>query len=196
MELILFLSNLYSYVCNAPSLWIMFIYSCLLSPIMDGGSHFYLMLLVKIQYAKTENSSITFHFTIIAYTGSLKKQQAQHKHKRHKFILGNPHGVENPVKLPQYRWPAIYKDETLRHDLLLHNSRPLLHKWVILKWVCVYNEEHTSSIYTQLRLVFYTSYVGTKLTTLHNVIGPTPLGWSNNPLTHIRHTGLTPTREV
>ena len=34
--------------------------------------------------------------------GSLKERQAQPHKIRQIFILGNPHGGENPTKLPQY----------------------------------------------------------------------------------------------
>ena len=34
--------------------------------------------------------------------GSLKERQAEPHDITHQFILGNPHGVENPAKLPQY----------------------------------------------------------------------------------------------
>ena len=55
---------------------------------------------VKIPYAQLDIISIQFNFTTIAYAGSLKETQSQ---DRHKFILGNPLGEENPAKLPLYR---------------------------------------------------------------------------------------------
>ena len=40
------------------------------------------------------------NFKTIEYAGSMKETQSQ---DRHKFILGNPLGEENPVKIPLYR---------------------------------------------------------------------------------------------
>ena len=39
-------------------------------------------------------------FTMV---GSLKEQQVMSHKRTQIFILGNPHGGENPTKLPQYR---------------------------------------------------------------------------------------------
>ena len=61
---------------------------------------------VKIPNAKLGMISIQFNFTTIAYARSLKETQSQ---DRHIFILGNPLGEENPMKLPLYRCIKITK---------------------------------------------------------------------------------------
>ena len=69
---------------------------------------------VKIPYAKIDTISIQFNFTTKAYIRSLKETKSQDIHK---FIMENPHGEENPTKIPLYRCIKSTKIESQTHAL-------------------------------------------------------------------------------
>ena len=78
----------------------------------------------------------------------MKHRQAQPHKRTQIFILGNPHGEENPTKLPLYK---MYKKYKTKPQI---GAPPPVDMSVSLSPMCytqvrIYsNEEHISSIYT------------------------------------------------
>ena len=73
----------------------------------------------------------------------MKETQSQ---DRHRFILGNPQGEENPTKLPLYK---MYKIKTPKQVILLLAGMSLSLSYVQYTSVSLCsNEEHNSSICT------------------------------------------------
>ena len=125
------------------------------------------MIPCYIPYAYPYIISIQSNFTTIAYARSLKETQSQ---DRHKFILGNPLGEENPSKLPQYRWLKVQRQKP-KQVLLLLADLSLSYVNYTSECVCP-NEEHITPIYT-LSSTWFFSLTRSSPT---NLIGPTYLG--------------------
>ena len=144
---------------------------CLISVFLKGKkgkTMFMYLIIVKIQYAKIDNISIQFNFTTIAYTRSLKETQSQ---DRHRLILGNPLGEENPAKLPQYRWSNVQRQNPkqvllLLADISLSLSPMRITQVSVSKWGA-----HHSYLYFIFHLTFSLTRSGPT-----NLTGSTYLG--------------------
>ena len=79
------------------------------------------------------------------------KERHRQPHKRmQRFILGNPHGGENPTKIPQYRIrPSIVNNpKNNTNNFLSLANLPTLSLAHLLVWEMCPNEGGSSPIYT------------------------------------------------